>query len=206
LLEKGLPACDNAGNQQITPAPCLTTAGGATMEGESTVGTTVRIPLHSRKHPPLFAVVDALDAPLLARFRWNVVWDHTTYYAVAIVQVGRRPFRTTTTLRMHRLIVGATKGTWVDHRDGNGLNNTRANLRVCSPAENARNRRKSETVTTPFKGVCFFPRTGRWKVTIRLDDQNVHLGYFATAEEGARAYDEAARRHWGEFASLNFPD
>ena len=111
--------------------------------------------------------------------------------------------------KMHRLITGAPVGMDVDHVDGDGLNNQDENLRVCTHAENGYNRRKlASNNTTGYKGVSIF-RDGkfvRYQAKIRVASKLLHLGLFTTAEAAARAYDQAAREHFGDFAALNFPN
>lgn len=91
-----------------------------------------------------------------------------------------------------------------DHRNGNGLDNRRANLRPATAFQNARNARKKYSPSSSrFKGVR--KRAGRWSASIRLEGREVRLGSFSDEAEAARAYDRAARQHFGEFACVNFP-
>ena len=112
-------------------------------------------------------------------------------------------------IRMHRLLTGATKGSEVDHRNGNGLDNRRANLRVCSHAENTFNKRIYRNNHTGFKGVAPARKRadGSQRYCARIQGHlcKQHIGTFATAEEAARAYDRAAIELHGEFAHTNFP-
>jgi hypothetical protein len=105
---------------------------------------------------------------------------------------------------MHRLILAAAAGQWVDHIDGDGLNNRRANLRICDPNQNAANSRRVPN-TIGYRGVW---RTiyGRYYASITSKGRAVRLGSFSTAIEAAVAYDEAAKELHGEFATLNFPE
>jgi hypothetical protein len=107
------------------------------------------------------------------------------------------------TVYMHRLILGACAGEIVDHRDGNGRNNSRENLRLCTGTQNNGNRRRQKTALAQFKGVTFDKQTGRWKSQLTIHGRNHHLGRFNSQEEAAVAYNSAARVHFGEFALLN---
>lgn len=106
---------------------------------------------------------------------------------------------------LHRLLTGAGPGDVTDHRDGNRLNNTRANLRLCSRTENNRNG-PSRGGSSQFKGVYRSRCYGRkWKASITCNRRQIHLGYFDEEVEAARAYDAAAVRLHGDFARTNFP-
>ena len=103
---------------------------------------------------------------------------------------------------MHRYLLQANPGERVDHQDGNGLNNRRENIRKATSSQNGMNARAQVGGSSKFKGVW---RPTRWRAEIRVNYKTIHLGSFATEEEAAHAYDEAARRLFGEFARVNFP-
>lgn len=107
---------------------------------------------------------------------------------------------------MHAVLLG-TRGTKivVDHCNGNGLDNRRANLRRATREQNARNTTKPIRGASRFHGVSLTRQRKNWRAQIRIDGKRVHLGEFKTEELAARAYDEASRKHHGEFARLNFP-
>lgn len=94
-----------------------------------------------------------------------------------------------------------------DHRDRNGLNCTRANLRIATYAQNSSNIPISRRNVSGYKGVApDRQHPALWRAEICAKNKLYRLGSFATAEEAARVYDAAARRLHGEFAYLNFPD
>jgi hypothetical protein len=102
---------------------------------------------------------------------------------------------------MHRLLLNPPEGVEVDHINGNTLDNRRANLRICTHAENSRNRRGRSNSKSGVKGVTPYP--GGWRATINVNGKNVHLGCFTNIDDAAEAYDEAATRYYGEFARTN---
>lgn len=106
---------------------------------------------------------------------------------------------------MHREIMSAQNGFEVDHINHDPLDNRRENLRVCAKRDNNRNRRGNTKTTSRFKGICWLTKFNRWEVKIKKGSKRKYLGRFKKEIEAARAYDEAALEHFGEFAHLNFP-
>lgn len=98
-------------------------------------------------------------------------------------------------------ILGVAPGVWIDHINGDPTNNRRANLRICTPTENARNRPPDRNSAVPYKGVSI--AKNRFNASITADGVACRLGSHKTAEAAALAYDEAARRMFGEFAWIN---
>lgn len=105
---------------------------------------------------------------------------------------------------MHRVIANTPAGVFTDHVDGDTLNNQCSNLRDATNAQNLQNRGKQQNNTSGYKGVSWHKGHGAFGATIGDDNNLRHLGYFATAEDAARAYDKAARELHGEFAITNF--
>lgn len=149
------------------------------------------------------AVIDAEDLHLVSGFSWHFVPAPRTGYARGSRSLdGVREW-----VPMHRIIISAPDGVEVDHIDGDGLNNRRSNLRLCTHQENLRNRRTWGL--SRFRGVGFKNdhwRKSKWYARIAVDGRAQCLGHFRTPEEAAIAYDEAAARLFGEFAKFNFPN
>lgn len=144
------------------------------------------------------ALVDDEDEALVRQYKWHVnTRDGVTWYAEASPSRGK-------TMSMHRLITGAPKGTHVDHANCDGLDNRRANMRVCTPGQNHMNRRKSSGLTSQFKGVSWAKKDQRWVAQAQLDKKKRHLGQFKSEIAAAIAYDQFARANFGKFARLNF--
>jgi hypothetical protein len=152
-------------------------------------------------------IIDPADSDL-ARLPWRL--NQRGYAALSGVASGAgTPYILHE--RMHRLIMARQLGRslllgeCVDHIDGDRLNNRRQNLRLCSNAENQRNRGRNSNNTTGYKGVYRNPGSKRrpWLAKIGVNGRLQYLGSFTTAGEAARAYDQAARRLHGEFARGN---
>lgn len=150
------------------------------------------------------ALVDGDDYRHVAMHRWHAV-VRMRADGTALVHAARNVRRADGRQRlqyMHSLLVGTPPGMCTDHVDGNGLNNIRANLRVCTRAENVRNRR-SHGGTSRYKGVCWNRSKKKWQAAIGVGDKMHHLGCFTDETAAACAYDDAALRMHGEFARPN---
>ena len=157
-----------------------------------------------RKHPLLWDKFQIDDEDLwVFDFYWVAIETGCSRDDIRVRAGGRGGGRR---VKLARLIMGAGPSEFVDHINGDPLDNRRINLRLCSRAENARNRRAQKDGTSHFKGVWFVKRRSTWGAGISIDGQTRHIGYFANEADAAAAYDNAARRLYGEFAALNFPD
>lgn len=149
------------------------------------------------------AIVDDEDYEKLIEHKWCAQRARTKgtlyYYAV---RMARDEHKCRYTEFMHHVIMGRVK---VDHKNHNGLDNRRENLRIANQAQNNANRRKdSGDCSSKYKGVT--RENNRWRARIKADEKRIHLGLFHSEEEAARAYDQAAKELFGEFALLNFPE
>ncbi len=149
----------------------------------------------------LYALVDDEDATLVRLYTWHL---HSDGGAVTNVErIGRDGIRRPTTLRLHRLITQAQPGQHVDHRNHDRLDNQRKNLRVCTQRQNNRNQRPRTGNSSGYKGVSWHKGAGKWRVTIKPDRKQIHLGYYADKRIAALVYNAAALKHFGEYAYLN---
>ena len=144
-----------------------------------------------------FAIVDADDYAWLGRFKWHCVVNKKRAYAYHSFEKKNTS--------MHRIIMKPPGGMVVDHIDGNGLNNTRKNLRICTPRQNTCNS-KGQGKTSGYKGVCRIKNSKKWLAQITYTRKNKKIGCFETEITAAQAYDRKAKELFGEFAYLNFPN
>lgn len=141
------------------------------------------------------AVIDAADVPLVERFNWYaLVHLHTVYAMRADYSESRRRV-----VGLHRVIMGDPIGLDVDHRDSDGLNNRRKNLRVATESQNLCNQRMRKDNTSGYKGVSLHRATGRWAAYINLKGKRKNLGLFNCPTSAHCAYINASRELHGEF-------
>lgn len=147
------------------------------------------------------ATVDDDDFEWISQHKWRVLIKPTGShkYAVCTVSVNGKERN----MLMHRIVMGCPVGMQVDHIDGNGLNNQRSNLRVCTHSENMRNRNARKNSTSAFLGVHWNKQNGKWRAAIRINGKQTIIGLYNSELEAARAYNKAALQHHGKFAHLN---
>ncbi len=159
-----------------------------------------------------FALIDDCDESLVRCFTWELVEARS---GNAYAQHVRHKPEGLLRVSMHRLVAGAPTDGLVDHKNGNGLDNRRQNLRICSALENARNRAayaRRKRADGGYLGVSWNARARVWVASIHAGERDangearrISLRTYATAEEAARMYDAAASHYFGEFAAHNFP-
>ena len=150
-----------------------------------------------------FAIVDPDDYPRLSKHKWRIcrTKGKNVLYAERSIRLPNGKY---SRLLMHRQIIHVPEGYVIDHINGNGLDNRKANLRPATVAQNAWNSKKRNP-RSGYKGVCFDKDKGLWRAAIVCNRKRIHLGYFKDKTTAAKAYDKAAKKYHGQFASLNFP-
>ena len=143
------------------------------------------------------ALVDDEDFERVNQYQWHVAKNKgTLWYAAARPDGHKREY-------MHRFILNLGPGEMTDHKNGDGLDNRKENLRRCSNSENAHNSKLHGDNHSGFRGVSLHRPTNKWQTHIRINGQKVNLGYYANKIDAAKAYDQAAQKYFGEFARLN---
>lgn len=154
----------------------------------------------------MVAIVDDDDYERLSANRWHAYRKHLhlSWY----VQGNRGgPFAWQD---MHRVVLSAPKGMMVDHKNGDGLDCRKENLRFATNRQNQLNSKPRVNNTSGYKGVMRQRRADGFTWIACVKDKETterhHLGTFPTAEAAARAYDAKVKEWHGEFAWLNFPN
>lgn len=157
------------------------------------------IPIRSKVYGDIQFFIDGEDFEKIKNYKWFAHFDKTinNYYVRSKKQNKYIP--------IHRYIMDCPKGMVVDHIDGNPLNNCRSNLRICTPQQNAMNKKPYKNkISTKYKGV--YTVTGcknKWQAQINHNKKYLYLGTFDSQEKAAEAYNAAALKYYGEFAHLN---
>jgi len=150
------------------------------------------------------AIVDDEDFERLNRHKWTATTDkgRKLWYAYRQEKSLSGKY---IAIKMHREIMGV--GPYdqldVDHRDRNGLNNQKYNLRACTRSQNLCNMVRFNP--SGYKGVSLQTRGKKWVAKIQINGKQIYLGIFTQKEDAARAYDRAALKYHGEYSRLNFP-
>jgi hypothetical protein len=166
-----------------------------------------KILLHSKTHGNHYLYYDDEDEFFVVHYTWTISKAPTSDLFYAKTRI-RKENRKQTTRLFHRLILDVTDTKIdIDHRDHNGLNNQKNNLRVCTRKENTQNKRKIKSQSSKYKGVYFVKNPNYhlnpWRARIYANGKRIHLGMFSTENEAALAYNEASLKYFGEFAVLN---
>lgn len=139
------------------------------------------------------AIVDDVDYARVVSIKWHVRKSPTTQVCYAANNSGRGG--QSKDIYMHRFIIGAHKDQTVDHKDRNGLNNTRSNLRVSKGRlVNSLNAKLSCSNTSGFRGASWHCGMKKWRARIKLNGKEKIIGWFDSAKEAGRAFQDFANR------------
>ena len=168
------------------------------------------------------AIVDDEDFEFLNQYKWSAHKEHNIYYAVRCVTIQsynkmKNQKWKGKIIRMHRLLMefpltqpSETKE-YIDHKNGNGLDNRKINLRLCTGPQNNANSSKQKNyggkkTTSIYKGVYWKKDCKKWCAKIMFNRKSIHLGYFDNEIHAAKTYDKKSKKLFGEFAWLNFKE
>lgn len=144
-------------------------------------------------------IIDKEDYKFVNSFKWYACQKDNRYYASRTVRYGNRKDNKKHHLFLHRILLNAPEGIFVDHINGNSLDNRKNNLRLCSNKENSRNRK----IKNKYKGIKKNLNCKTWSARITVDQIELYLGCFKNDIDAAMAYNEAAIKYFGKFAKLN---
>ena len=159
------------------------------------------------------AIVDQCNADL-ADLKWytkknSSLGKHRFYAARHSSQIDEKP----QLIFLHRTVMermlnrSLEHREYIDHKNGDGLDNLSANLRIANHSQNAQNRGiDCGAKSSKYKGVCWHVNRSKWVSSIRVHGITKHLGCFVIEMDAALAYDQAAELYFKDFAKLNFPD
>lgn len=151
-----------------------------------------------------YTIVNDEDYEYLSQFKWYARKEYNNFYAARHLKLGIRNYKK---IRMHREIMKVTHNISVDHINGDTLDNRKENLRICSHADNMKNRKVlSKNNKSGYKGVYWNIKMNGWYVQICSDKNRINIGLFYDIIEAAKAYNEAAIKYHGKFAKLNVID
>ena len=155
----------------------------------------VEIPLTKGK----IALIDDEDYEKVNKHRWHyfIKDNRTTGYAYTNITINGKHF----CMGMHRFILNLSDCLHIDHVNSNGLDNRKENLRVCSRSQNRANSILNKNNSSGFRGV--YISLGKWVASIRVNNKSIYLGTYQDKINAAIAYNNAAMKHFREFAKIN---
>ena len=143
------------------------------------------------------AIVDDEDYEELSIVKWH--YNHWGYAMRNVTPGGKKR----TKIQMHIAILGKIEGFEIDHKDGNGLNNRRENLRHVTHTQNTQNKAPYKKTSSRYKGVSWNKWANKWVSTIVIDGKYYYLGYYKSERDAAWVYNVWAESFFGEYTRLN---
>ncbi len=159
----------------------------------------MEIIITSKKYGSHILLIEDEHKDIYEKYKWYLSKGKNTYYLHCRMQKNNIKY----TILFHRVVTSASCDVVVDHKDGNGLNNKKDNLRIATVSENNRNIGTQKNNKSGYKGVIFYSKMDRYRVQIMKDRKKISGGYFDSPIEAAKKYNELAIKHHGEFARLN---
>lgn len=148
-----------------------------------------------------FSQVDDEDYDWLNQWKWSY---RNNGYAIRAQHVGMfNGKQKQQMIRLHRFIMSAPHGMSVDHINGDGLDNRRCNLRICTHSQNHMNSKSRNGSSSKYKGVTWLKKENKWWARIKVDGVYLSLGKFVCEEDAGLAYNVAAEKHYGQFSRSN---
>lgn len=142
-----------------------------------------------------FAYINDEDFDKINKYKWNAHFNGHNNYARARINNKM--------VYMHHFILGNPID-YIDHKDGNGLNNMKSNLRFCTNQMNQANRKINKNNKSGYKGVSWSKEKKKWVVNITFNRKTIFFGYYTDLISAAKKYDNEAKKLFGEFAKTNF--
>ena len=143
----------------------------------------------------MIALVDDDDYEKVRAYKWGASTTKISRTTYARCKVKGK------TVYMHRIIITIPPGLYTDHRDLNGLNNQKDNLRVCTHRQNHQNEAIRRNKKSIYKGVHW--HINKWQARISTVGKRISLGHYEKEADAAVAYNNAAITFFGEFARVN---
>lgn len=151
----------------------------------------------------MVTLVDNEDYEELNKYNWQCEKSFKPRLYTSYVRRNNSKNRLPKNVLMHRQIMDCPKNMVIDHINGNGLDNRKSNLRICTRGQNLANQRISRANTSGYRGVCWHKGCKKWASQIKTNNKQRCLGFYDNIIDAAIAYDNAALKYFGEFAYQN---
>ena len=156
----------------------------------------MKLEIKSNKYGYFEFIIDTDDYDKIKNYKWgiDIHWEKTNLMYV------RRVDKNNNKIYIHNVIMNDKS---IDHKDNDGLNNKKSNLRKCTNSENVINRKIQSNNTSGYKGVSLIKKSNKWNAYIKTKNKRIHLGNYESKIDAAKAYNQASIKYHGEFAQLN---
>lgn len=159
-----------------------------------------QLTINSKKHGKCIILYDDEDRELISKHKWYITKQDCRMYATS--RDYSKGWKSSKHLSMHQLVMGFYAGD-IDHKNRNGLDNRKKNLRKANRSQNMANSKLFSTSTTGYKGVSWSKTNKMFRAYIKVNYKQIWLGHFLNPIKAAQSYNEAAIKYFGEFARPN---